>query len=36
MLAFPVAVRLLPRSATVISAVQVRYPDGRGILRNTR
>src|ERR1700685_3737768 len=33
MLAFPVAVRRLPRSATAISAVQVRYPDGRGILR---
>jgi putative Mg2+ transporter-C (MgtC) family protein len=32
-LAFPVAVRRLPRSATAISAVQVRYPDGRGILR---
>ncbi len=33
MLAFPVAVRRLPRSATAISALQVRYPDGRGILR---
>jgi putative Mg2+ transporter-C (MgtC) family protein len=33
MLAFPVAVRRLPRSATAISAVQVRYPGGRGILR---
>jgi putative Mg2+ transporter-C (MgtC) family protein len=33
-LAFPVAVRRLPRSATAISALQVRYPDGRGILRD--
>jgi putative Mg2+ transporter-C (MgtC) family protein len=33
-LAFPVATRRLPRSATAISAVQVRYPDGRGILRD--
>src|SRR5580693_4659982 len=33
-LAFPVAVRRLPRSATAISALRVRYPDGRGILRN--
>jgi putative Mg2+ transporter-C (MgtC) family protein len=33
-LAFPVAVRRLPRSATAISAVRVRYPDGRGILRD--
>ena len=32
-LAFPVAARRLPRSATAISALQVRYPDGRGILR---
>jgi putative Mg2+ transporter-C (MgtC) family protein len=32
-LAFPVAVRRLPRSATAISALRVRYPDGRGILR---
>jgi putative Mg2+ transporter-C (MgtC) family protein len=32
-LAFPLATRHLPRSATAISAVQVRYPDGRGILR---
>lgn len=32
-LAFPLATRRLPRSATAISAVQVRYPDGRGILR---
>jgi putative Mg2+ transporter-C (MgtC) family protein len=33
-LAFPLAVRRLPRSATAISALQVRYPDGRGILRD--
>lgn len=33
-LAFPVAVRRMPRSATAISAVHVRYPDGRGILRD--
>jgi putative Mg2+ transporter-C (MgtC) family protein len=32
-LAFPIAVRRLPRSATAISALQVRYPDGHGILR---
>src|SRR6202167_4130938 len=32
-LAFPIAVRRLPRSATAISALQVRYPAGRGILR---
>lgn len=32
-MAFPVAVRRLPRSATAISALRVRYPDGRGILR---
>jgi putative Mg2+ transporter-C (MgtC) family protein len=32
-LVFPVAVRRLPRSATAISALRVRYPDGRGILR---
>ena len=32
-LAFPVAVRRLPQSATAISALQVRYPEGRGILR---
>jgi putative Mg2+ transporter-C (MgtC) family protein len=32
-LAFPVAARRLPRSATAISALRVRYPDGRGILR---
>jgi hypothetical protein len=33
-LAFPLAVRRLPRSATAISGVRVRYPDGRGILRD--
>jgi len=33
-LAFPLVVRRLPRSATAISALQVRYPDGRGILRD--
>jgi len=33
-LAFPLAVRRLPRSATAVSALHVRYPDGRGILRN--
>jgi putative Mg2+ transporter-C (MgtC) family protein len=32
-LAFPLGTRRLPRSATAISAVQVRYPDGHGILR---
>jgi len=32
-LAFPMAARRLPRSATAISALRVRYPDGRGILR---
>jgi putative Mg2+ transporter-C (MgtC) family protein len=31
---FPVASRRLPRSATAISALRVRYPDGRGILRD--
>src|SRR5580693_730775 len=31
--AFPVGVRRLPRSATAVSAVRVRYPDGHGILR---
>jgi putative Mg2+ transporter-C (MgtC) family protein len=30
---FPVLTRRLPRSATAISAVRVRYPDGHGILR---
>jgi putative Mg2+ transporter-C (MgtC) family protein len=33
-LGFPVVTRRLPHSATAISAVQVRYPDGRGILRD--
>jgi putative Mg2+ transporter-C (MgtC) family protein len=33
-LAFPLAVRRLPRSATAVSALRVRYPDGRGILRD--
>jgi len=33
-LVFPLAVRRLPRSATAISALRVRYPDGRGILRD--
>jgi putative Mg2+ transporter-C (MgtC) family protein len=33
-LAFPFAARRLPRSATAISALQVRYPDGRGVLRD--
>lgn len=33
MLVFPVLTRRLPRSATAISPITVRYPDGRGILR---
>jgi putative Mg2+ transporter-C (MgtC) family protein len=33
-LGFPVATRRLPRSATAISRVQIRYPDGHGILRD--
>jgi putative Mg2+ transporter-C (MgtC) family protein len=33
-LVFPLATRRLPHSPTAISAVQVRYPDGRGILRD--
>jgi putative Mg2+ transporter-C (MgtC) family protein len=33
-LAFPLAARRLPRSATAVSALRVRYPDGRGILRD--
>jgi putative Mg2+ transporter-C (MgtC) family protein len=33
-LVFPVATRRLPRSATAISAMRVRYPDGRGRLRD--
>ena len=32
--AFPVVTRRLPRSTTAISALRVRYPDGRSILRN--
>lgn len=32
-LAFPLLTRRLPRSATAISLVQVRYPDGQGMLR---
>ncbi|MBO0786433.1 MAG: MgtC/SapB family protein [Actinobacteria bacterium] len=32
-LAFPQLTRRLPRSATAVSGIQVRYPDGRGILR---
>ena len=32
-LAFPVLTRRLPRSATAISALRVRYPDGRGLSR---
>lgn len=32
-LAFPVLTRRLPRSATAVSPIVVRYPDGRGILR---
>jgi uncharacterized membrane protein YhiD involved in acid resistance len=31
--AFPMATHRLPRLATAISALRVRYPDGRGILR---
>jgi putative Mg2+ transporter-C (MgtC) family protein len=33
-LVFPVVTRRLPTSATAISALHVRYPDGRGLLRN--
>jgi putative Mg2+ transporter-C (MgtC) family protein len=33
-LAFPLVVRRLPRSATAVSALRVRYPNGRGILRS--
>jgi putative Mg2+ transporter-C (MgtC) family protein len=32
-LVFPLATRRLPHSATAVSALRVRYPDGRGILR---
>jgi putative Mg2+ transporter-C (MgtC) family protein len=31
---FPLATMRLPRSATAVSALQVRYPDGHGILRD--
>jgi putative Mg2+ transporter-C (MgtC) family protein len=34
MLAFPVVARRLPRSATAVSAIRVRYPDGHGRLRD--
>ena len=33
-LGFPVATRRLPSSATAISGIQVRYPDGHGLLRD--
>lgn len=33
-LAFPSLTRRLPRSHTAMSVVRVRYPDGRGILRD--
>jgi putative Mg2+ transporter-C (MgtC) family protein len=33
-LAFPPLARRLPRSATAISTINVRYPDGRGVLRD--
>jgi putative Mg2+ transporter-C (MgtC) family protein len=33
-LAFPEVTRRLPRSATAVSAVRVRYPDGHGRLRD--
>jgi putative Mg2+ transporter-C (MgtC) family protein len=33
-LVFPLATRWLPRSATAVSALRVRYPDGHGILRD--
>jgi putative Mg2+ transporter-C (MgtC) family protein len=32
-LAFPEVTRRLPRSSTAISVLQIRYPDGRGMLR---
>lgn len=32
--AFPMATRRFPASATAISALRIRYPDGRGILRD--
>jgi putative Mg2+ transporter-C (MgtC) family protein len=33
-LGFPQVTRRLPRSSTAISALEVRYPDGRGVLRD--
>jgi putative Mg2+ transporter-C (MgtC) family protein len=33
-LVFPIVTGRLPQSSTAISAIRVRYPDGRGILRN--
>ncbi len=33
-LAFPVLTRRLPQSSTAVSPIVVRYPDGRGILRD--
>jgi putative Mg2+ transporter-C (MgtC) family protein len=33
-IAFPVATRYLPRSASAITALRVRYPAGRGVLRD--
>jgi putative Mg2+ transporter-C (MgtC) family protein len=33
-LAFPLLTRRLPRSATAMSVVRVRYPDGQGMLRD--
>jgi putative Mg2+ transporter-C (MgtC) family protein len=33
-LVFPLVTRRLPRSATAVSALRVRYPDGRGRLRD--
>jgi putative Mg2+ transporter-C (MgtC) family protein len=32
-LAFSVVTRRLPQSATAVSAVRIRYPDGHGLLR---
>jgi putative Mg2+ transporter-C (MgtC) family protein len=33
-LGFPAITRRLPLSATAVSALRVRYPDGRGLLRD--
>ncbi|HEY3955464.1 MAG TPA: MgtC/SapB family protein [Streptosporangiaceae bacterium] len=33
-LGFPVVTQRLPRSATAISAIHIRYPDGHGLLRD--